>query len=128
MKFLALFLVLSVVLVAGCVSNNTQTSTNTSTTTNMKEFYMDSFVSGGKPHYSVKELTVKKGDKVVVYVNTTSGTHDFNVDEFNVKSETPAGKITKIEFIADKAGEFVYYCSKPGHRQNGHLGTLNVLE
>ena len=60
-------------------------------------------------------------------MNTTSGTHDFNIDEFNVHASTPTGKVTPVEFVADKSGEFVYYCSLPGHRENGHWGTLKVL-
>lgn len=97
-----------------------------------KEFTMTSFVvmedGKPKPQYSVKELTVRKGDKVKIKVTVTKGMHDFNIDEFNVKSETPLDVETTIEFTADKAGEFIYYCSKPGHRANGHWGTLKVIE
>lgn len=97
-----------------------------------KEFSMDSSANlvNGKwePRFSVKNITVKKGDKVRLKINTTSGTHDFVIDEFNVRAETPTGKETVVEFTADKAGEFVYYCNMPGHRANGHWGTLTVLE
>ena len=99
---------------------------------NVKEFNTDSFfvMENGKPHpqFSLKEITVKKGDRVRINVNSINGTHDINIDEFNVNSETPTGQITVIEFTADKAGEFIYYCSKPGHRANGHWGTLKVVE
>ncbi len=98
----------------------------------VKEFSMDSYVNmvAGKPapRFSVEKITVKKGDKVKLKINTINGTHDFVIDEFNVRSETPTGKETTVEFTADKAGEFVYYCNMPGHRANGHWGTLTVLE
>ncbi|MBI4020948.1 MAG: cupredoxin domain-containing protein [Candidatus Aenigmarchaeota archaeon] len=98
----------------------------------VQEIAMDSFVvfADGKPHpqFSVKEITVTRGDRVRFLVNTTSGSHNINIDEFNVHAETPTGQVTVVEFVADRAGEFVYYCSMPGHRQNGHWGTLTVVE
>ena len=98
----------------------------------VKKFNTDSFfvMENGKPHpqFSLKEITVKKGDKVKINVNAINGTHNFNLDEFNIHSETPTGKVTAVEFTADKVGEFIYYCSMPGHRANGHWGTLKVVE
>ncbi len=77
---------------------------------------------------SLKEISVNKGDTVIIHVNTTKGIHDFNIDELDVHAATPTGNVTTIEFVADKTGEFVYYCNTPGHRQLGHWGTLKVLE
>ena len=98
----------------------------------VKEFNTDSFLvmENGKPHpqFSLKEITVKKGDKVKININPINGTHNFNVDEFNVHAETPTGEVTTVEFVADKAGEFIYYCSMPGHRANGHWGTIKIVE
>ena len=76
----------------------------------------------------MKELEVNKGDLVRLKVTVTAGEHDFKIDEFNVYSETPLNEEVIIEFVADQAGEFVYYCTKPNHRKNGHWGTLTVLE
>ena len=53
---------------------------------------------------------------------------NFNLDEFGVFTETPLDKTVSVEFTADKVGEFIYYCTKPGHRANGHWGTLKVVE
>jgi nitrous oxide reductase len=97
-----------------------------------KTIVMTSFVEiiDGKyfPQFSQKEITVKKGDKVKFKITNTKGTHDFKIDEFDVFTETPEGQEVEVEFVADKAGEFVYYCTKTGHRQNGHWGTLKVVE
>lgn len=99
---------------------------------NAKEFAMDSFyeiVDGKpKPQYSLKEITVKKGDRVKIKITVTKGMHNFNIDELNIHTETPLDTTTIVEFKADKAGEFVYYCSKPNHRENGHWGKLIVTE
>jgi uncharacterized cupredoxin-like copper-binding protein len=98
----------------------------------VKEFSMDSFyeMENGKPHpqFSVKEITVKKGDKVKINITNTKGDHSFKIDEFDVFAETPLNETVSVEFTADKTGEFVYYCTKPGHRENGHWGTLKVVE
>ena len=109
---------------------------NTASTTadegDVKEFSMDSFfvMEDGKPHpqFSVKEITVKKGDRVKINITNTAGDHNFNLDEFGVFTETPLNQTVSVEFVADKVGEFIYYCSKPGHRANGHWGTLKVTE
>lgn len=98
----------------------------------VREFKMESFteIIDGKyyPQYSIKEITVKKGDLVRIEINATSGKHDFKIDEFGVYSETPTGKAIVIEFVAKEAGEFVYYCTQPKHRELGHWGTLKVTE
>ena len=98
----------------------------------VKEFIIDSFteVIDGKyyPQFSKKEITVNKGDLVRIKVNNLKGTHDFKIDEFNVYTETPLDQEMAVEFVADQAGSFEYYCTKNGHRQNGQWGTLKVLE
>jgi len=100
---------------------------------NCKEFNMTSFTEyaedgSPKPQYSLKEITVNKGDKVKINITVTSGMHDFKIDEFNVYADTMLNQVSTVEFTADKAGEFIYYCTKPEHRQNGHWGTLKVVE
>ena len=98
----------------------------------VKEFAINSFVEmiDGKPRPQLdpKELTVNEGDTVRLRVTVTKGTHDFHIDEFDIHRETPLDQEVVIEFKADKAGEFVYYCNMPGHRAAGHWGTLKVLK
>ncbi|MEK7139606.1 MAG: hypothetical protein AAB817_02805 [Patescibacteria group bacterium] len=98
----------------------------------VKSFTMTSFyelVDGQpKPQFSVREIAVKKGDKVRIVVTNTKGGHDFNLDEFNVHVVTPLNQEVVVEFTADQVGDFVYYCNTPGHRALGHWGTLKVTE
>jgi len=54
--------------------------------------------------------------------------HDFKIDEYNIYADTQPNKEYVVEFTADKAGDFVYYCTKPGHREKGQWGTLKVLD
>jgi heme/copper-type cytochrome/quinol oxidase subunit 2 len=95
-------------------------------TGNMKEFSMTSYFDDAGKWFSLKEISVNKGDRVRIKVTNTKGTHDFNIDEYGIREATPLGKEVVIEFTADKAGEFTYYCSMPGHRQAGQFGKLIV--
>ncbi|MCS7134081.1 MAG: hypothetical protein NZ921_04710 [Candidatus Caldarchaeum sp.] len=65
--------------------------------------------------------------------------HDFVLDEkspspYNVRSERlPRGREQTIEFIANHAGVFKYYCSVappvgPSHRDRGQEGTIEILQ
>lgn len=98
----------------------------------VKEFVMKSFVEfvdgKPKPQFDLKEITVNKGDKVRIKITVTKGEHDFKIDEFNVYADTKLNEEMIVEFTADKSGEFVYYCTKTGHRAAGHWGTLKVVE
>jgi nitrous oxide reductase len=98
----------------------------------VKEFVMDSWMDNidGKmaAHFSLKEIVVKKGDKVRITITNTAGDHDFTIDAYNIKTATPLNKPTVIEFTADKVGTFEYYCSKYSHRMIGQTGTLRVTE
>lgn len=109
-----------------------QPTPNAPTAGEVKEFAMTSFyemVDGKpKPQFSLKEMAVKKGDRVRVKITNTRGDHDFKIDELNVYAETPLDQEVTVEFTADKTGEFVYYCAKPNHRALGQWGTLRVTE
>lgn len=102
------------------------------TAPSVKEFTMNSWMDkiNGKmaAHFSLKEIDVKKGDRVRITITNTAGTHDFNIDAYGIKVETPLNEKTVVEFIADKAGMFEYYCSKYNHRDIGQTGTLRVMD
>lgn len=98
----------------------------------VKEFTMTSWMDkiDGKmaAHFSLKEIVVKKGDKVRIKITNTAGDHDFVIDAYGIKSETPLDKEVVVEFTADKVGDFEFYCSKYAHRTIGQTGTLRVTE
>lgn len=105
-----------------------KSTAESSAQTPVKEFSMTSYYDETGKWFSEKNIAVKKGDRVRIKVTNTKGMHDFVIDEYAVKQETPLNEETVIEFTADKTGEFVYYCSKPGHRDGGQWGTLTVTE
>jgi plastocyanin len=103
----------------------TNNSTSTTPAGDVKEFV----VTGNNFSFAPSTLTVKKGDRVRVVFKNTVGFHDFVIDEFQAATKKiNAGQEDVIEFVADKAGSFEYYCSVGTHRQMGMKGTLVVQE
>lgn len=84
-------------------------------------------LEAGMFYYSLKEITVNKGDKVKIVLNNVEGLHDWVIDEFSARTpQIKAGETATIEFTADKTGTFEYYCSVGNHRQQGMVGKLIV--
>ncbi|MBI2464729.1 cupredoxin domain-containing protein [Candidatus Shapirobacteria bacterium] len=104
------------------------TNTSTEVTQAMTEGATQTFnIKGLNFAFDVKEIRVKKGDKVTINFTNTEGFHDFKIDELNVTSkQIQAGESETVTFTADKAGTFEYYCSVGQHRQNGMWGKLIV--
>ncbi len=85
-------------------------------------------VTGKNFSFNPSEIKVKKGDTVRITFTSVGGFHDWVVDEFE-NAETKqlqSGQSDTIEFVADKAGTFEYYCSVGNHRQMGMVGNLIV--
>ena len=77
--------------------------------------------------FSLKEIKVKKGDRVKIILDNTEGFHDWVLDEFNANSgRVQAGQKVEVEFVADQVGTFEYYCSVGNHRAMGMKGNLIV--
>lgn len=108
------------------LSATSSTSTGTKATSTSES--VKSFTVEGKNYsFSPATMTVKKGDRVRIIFNNTGGLHDWVLDEFNAKTkQLAAGASETIEFVADKAGTFEYYCSVGQHRAMGMKGTLTV--
>ena len=89
----------------------------------VKEFV----ISGQNFSFTPSSITVKKGDKVKITFKNTQGFHDFKIDEYGVATKQANAPTTEVlEFTADKAGSFEYYCSVGSHRAMGMKGTLKV--
>jgi nitrosocyanin len=106
------------------------TTTGTGTTTVTPEVTGEVKVvniEAGAFYYKPNEIRVKKGEKVKIVLKSVDMMHDFNIDELGVKAPiTKAGETATVEFIANKVGEYEYYCSVGKHRQNGQVGKLIV--
>jgi len=79
--------------------------------------------------FSVKDITVKNGDRVKIVLVNKGGMHDWVNDLFNARTEIiQAGETAEVEFVANKVGKSEYYCSVGTHRQMGMWGNLIVEE
>lgn len=84
-------------------------------------------VEGSNFKYAPNNIVVKAGEKVRLVFKNTQGMHDFVVDELGIKTEViQQGQQEVVEFTADKAGTYEFYCSVGQHRQMGMVGTLTV--
>lgn len=94
----------------------------------MEESNVKTFeVGGGEFYFNPNEITVTEGDTVKIVFTNEGGTHDWVIDEFNTRTPiTQTGETAEIEFVADAAGTFEYYCSVGNHRAQGMFGKLIV--
>ena len=77
--------------------------------------------------YADTTIIVKKGDTVSLLITSTDIVHGFGLLEYGINAQTPPGETIKIEFVADLAGTFAFFCTVfcgVGHPQ--HLGSLIV--
>ncbi|MFH1786450.1 MAG: cupredoxin domain-containing protein [archaeon] len=80
-----------------------------------------------KFRFTPDRIRVSMGD--IVRLKIASGdyntAHSFALDEYGVYVQVPAGKdrmdMTVVEFKADNAGTFTYYCNEFGHSEKGTL-------
>lgn len=77
--------------------------------------------------FSPSTIMVNKGDKVRLTVQSVDVNHGFAISEFGIDRTLSPGKTEVIEFTADKAGTFSFFCSEfcgSGHAKM--KGTLIV--
>jgi nitrite reductase (NO-forming) len=75
------------------------------------------------------DLRVAIGTEVqITLVNGDGMQHDLTVEAFGVKTSLfmEQGAEETLTFVAGQGGEFEYFCSVPGHKQAGMVGTLMV--
>lgn len=100
------------------------TTQNEAPATTVKEFT----ITGSSYAFDPATITVNKGDHVKIIFKNSGGFHDWKIDELGVATKRiKEGEQDVVEFIADKAGTFEYYCSVGKHRAMGMRGTLIVI-
>ena len=95
---------------------------------NVRTFVVDSshlrFYIDGVENPDIK---VNEGDTVRIEFSSSEGMHDWVLDEFNARTnKVNPGETAVVEFVADKAGTYEYYCSVGQHRVNGMFGKFIV--
>jgi uncharacterized cupredoxin-like copper-binding protein len=77
--------------------------------------------------FTQPELRAVAGETVALRLeNSDPAGHSFDIDELNVHVSMPPGEPTLALFTPTEPGAYVFYCSVPGHREAGMVGTLVV--
>ena len=77
--------------------------------------------------YNITTIQVTKGDLVRISIYSVDVVHGFAISEYNINIQIPVHSPVVLEFLASKAGVFVYYCTVfcgTGHAS--HRGQLIV--
>ena len=113
----------------GCSSVAPNANEDSTVPTNIAKIQGDVVINmqGNNYSFSPNVINVKVGDKVVINFESKEGYHDFVVDEFSANTgRVNSGGKSSVSFIANKVGEFEYYCSVGNHRAKGMIGKLIV--
>jgi cytochrome c oxidase subunit 2 len=79
--------------------------------------------------YTPSEITLKKGEPVVLVLATQDVTHGLKFKELNLNTKIEKGKPSELAFTPDKAGDFVGHCSVFCGSGHGSMTlTLHVTE
>jgi plastocyanin len=79
--------------------------------------------------FEPESLEARVGEVAIDYTNPSEVPHNVAIEgdgEELAQSETVTGGESATATVALEAGEYVYYCSIPGHREAGMEGTLTV--
>lgn len=63
-----------------------------------------------KFEFSPAEITVKKGEPVVIEVTSKDVNHGFTLPDFGVRTNIQPGSVNRISFTPDKTGSFAFAC------------------
>jgi cytochrome c oxidase subunit II len=86
-------------------------------------------VSVKKFAYAPEEITLKKGEPVVLVLTTKDVTHGLKFKELNLNTRIEKGKPSELAFTPDKVGDFVGHCSVFCGSGHGSMTlTLHVTE
>jgi cytochrome c oxidase subunit II len=79
--------------------------------------------------YEPGEITLKKGQPVVLVIHSEDVTHGMRVRELNLNAKIEKGTPAELSFTPDKTGDFVGHCSVfCGSGHGGMTLTLHVVE
>jgi nitrite reductase (NO-forming) len=72
-------------------------------------------------------LAMGKGDVLGLFVINKDGIgHAFDVDSLGVHVQLPPNSTTAIAIKPTGPGTLNFYCSVPGHRDAGMVGTISI--
>jgi len=79
--------------------------------------------------FAPAEITLKKGEPVVLVLHTEDVPHGIKISELNLETEIAKGAPSEVSFTPNVAGDFVGHCSRFCGSGHGSMTlTLHVTE
>src|SRR4051812_11546398 len=79
--------------------------------------------------YTPGELTLKKGEPVILELTSRDVLMGFNLPDFNLRADMVPEKVTRVRFVPDKTGSFTFLCDIfCGTKHEEMNGRLTVVE
>ncbi|MFQ5859940.1 MAG: cupredoxin domain-containing protein [Dehalococcoidia bacterium] len=85
-------------------------------------------VTATYPRFQPTSITVAPGETIRLNLTSTDTSHTFTIDELGINIAVSGGQTIVEEMRVEQAGTFTFYCTVPGHRGAGMVGTLEVRE
>lgn len=68
-------------------------------------------VTAKRFEYSPSEITVKKGEPIILEIKSLDVAHGLRFRELNLNAKVDKGGSAELQFTPDKTGDFVGHCS-----------------
>ncbi|MBI4117794.1 MAG: cupredoxin domain-containing protein [Parcubacteria group bacterium] len=79
--------------------------------------------------FTPSNISVKKGDEVILKITSQEGTHGFSLPDFGIVKTLNPQETVVVEFTADKIGTFSFFCSIfCGSGHSTMRGALTVVQ
>jgi len=79
--------------------------------------------------YTPGQLTLKKGEAVILELTSSDVLMGFNLPDFNLRADVIPDKVTRVRFVPDKTGSFTFLCDIfCGSKHEEMNGRLTVIE
>src|ERR1700752_463660 len=79
--------------------------------------------------YTPGNLTLKKGEPVILEFTTLDVLMGFNVPDLNVRADIVPDKVTRVRSVPDKTGTFTFLCDIfCGTKHEEMNGTITVVD
>jgi heme/copper-type cytochrome/quinol oxidase subunit 2 len=80
-------------------------------------------------YWDPDRIRVKQGTRIILRIQGFDAPHAFQLKAYGLKVPIREGETTTVDFVADKAGEFVWRCGRPcGNGCPKMRGKLVVVE
>ncbi|HLC99401.1 MAG TPA: cupredoxin domain-containing protein [Patescibacteria group bacterium] len=92
-------------------TNQPSLNTNTFAENNVGLAARTILVTAQQWSFTPSTITVKKGEKVTLNIQSLDVAHGFQLPDFDVNATLTAGKTTSVTFTPDKVGAYSFSCS-----------------